>query len=144
MENTEKIIKFKSKISYGILVPICFLFGYIIIQMALDKIWFGFIIMLLTLGFIVYLYATTYYLISKNKLIIKSGFLLNQSIAIETIKKISETNELTSAPALSIDRLQIVYNTFDTVLISPKDKYVFMDILTIQNPNIEIKLKNKL
>jgi energy-coupling factor transporter transmembrane protein EcfT len=137
-------MKYRSKISYGILIPICVLFGYLITNMVLDEIWFGLAIMVITICFIVHLYATTYYIITDNMLLIKSGFFINQKIVIETIKKISETNELTSSPALSIDRLEIAYNTFDTVLLSPNDKYGFIDELKNQNPTIEIKLKNKL
>lgn len=59
-----------------------------------------------------------------------------------SIKNISETRNPISSPALSLDRLEIVYNRFDSVLISPADKIDFIAELLHRKPDIEVGLKN--
>jgi hypothetical protein len=61
------------------------------------------------------------------------------NIDIHQIKRIEETNSPLSSPAASFDRIEITYNKFDSVIISPKEKLGFIqDILQI-NPSIEVK-----
>jgi hypothetical protein len=87
------------------------------------------------------LFINTYYVIDKESLKIKSGFLYNAIIDIHSIRKIEESNSPLSSPAASFDRLEIIYNKYDSILISPKDKHSFIqDILKI-NPSIEIKYR---
>ena len=57
--------------------------------------------------------------------------------------KLTETNNLLSSPATSIDRIEILYNKFDIILVSPKDKSEFIKNLTAINSNIEVKLKGE-
>ena len=79
----------------------------------------------------------TCYTISNNILKIKSGFLLNRSIPIESIKKIVPCHTILSAPALSFDRLEVFYNQYDSVVISPENKDDFIADLQKINPAIE-------
>ena len=58
-------------------------------------------------------------------------------------KKITETNNALSSPATSLDRLEITYGKFDSVIISPKQKQEFINDITTLNPNVEVKFKNK-
>lgn len=88
------------------------------------------------------MFLTTYYIINGNDLIIKCGFLFNKTIKIDTIKKIEETNNLLSSPAASLDRIEIGYNQYDSVMISPKDKLDFINQLVTINENINVVLKN--
>lgn len=74
---------------------------------------------------------------------IRCGFLFNKYIDIKTIKKITETNNPLSSPATSLDRLEITYGKFDSILILPKQKIEFINDIKSLNPNVEIKLKNK-
>jgi hypothetical protein len=39
-----------------------------------------------------------------------------------------------------LDRIAVVYNKFDEVLISPKEREAFVQELLKINPNIEVKL----
>lgn len=86
---------------------------------------------------------TTNYTIESDHLTIKCGFLINKSINIRTIRKISETNNVISSPATSIDRLEITYGKFGSILISPKLKMEFINEITALNPSVEVKLKKK-
>ena len=97
------------------------------------------LIMIILLG--IYLSFTTHYTIDGKNLIVKSGFLFNKTIAISSIKKITETNSLLSAPAMSFDRLEISYGKFDDIIISPKEKQVFIAHLLELHPAIQVQWK---
>lgn len=68
---------------------------------------------------------TTGYFIEEEKLIIQSGP-LKKTIVISEIKKIVRTKNPLSAPALSMDRLEISYGKFEMALVSPKDRHQFI------------------
>lgn len=135
--------KFKSKIDLSIVIPLSILFGGILIRSVYDRIWILFAIMFFTIAFIVHMYLTTFYSIENEKLIIKCGFLINVSVDIQNIKRVSESHNIMSSPALSFNRLEILYNKFDAILISPKDKKRFIEAIQKINPQIEIKAKTK-
>ncbi|MCB0443641.1 MAG: PH domain-containing protein, partial [Flavobacterium sp.] len=61
-------------------------------------------------------------------------------IDIHSIKRIFKTNNPLSSPALSLDRIAIVYNKYDEVLISPKFKKEFVDVLLKINPSIIVEI----
>ena len=65
--------------------------------------------------------------------------LLHTKIEISTIRKIYRTNNPLSSPALSLDRIAVVYNKFDEILISPKERNEFINELLKINPSIEVK-----
>ena len=68
---------------------------------------------------------------------IKCGFIYNKDLDIEKIISISKTNNPISAPAASLDRIELRYGEFGSVIISPKDEIAFVKDLTIINPNID-------
>jgi hypothetical protein len=55
---------------------------------------------------------------------------------------ITATRSATSAPALSLDRLEINYQNTE-ILISPKDKPRFYQETQARNPNIAIDTENE-
>lgn len=133
--------KFKSKIDIWLVLFLSIVFGGIAIKLFFDGIWGVLIFILFVIAFIVHMFTTTFYIIKDEKLIIKCGFLINISIPVVTIKKISETNNIMSSPALSLDRLEILYNKFDTVMISPKEKTKFIEAIQKINPEVEVITK---
>ena len=135
---------FKSKIGLELVIPLIVVFGTVIFLTVFEKPgWLGFVILLLPVLFVVHIFMITIYTIENNKLTIKSGFLFNKTIDINTIKKITETNNPLSSPATSIDRLEITYAKFDSVIISSKQKMEFINNIKALNPNVEIKFKKK-
>lgn len=135
--------KFKSKVDVWLILFLVLLFGLILVRLVYDRSWIGFSFILLVSAFIVHIFLTTYYIIKDNKVLIKSGFFYNLIIEIKDIKKVSESYNIISSPALSFDRLEIVYDKLDTVLISPKDKRRFIDAIKKINPQTEIKMKDQ-
>lgn len=90
--------------------------------------------------FILYLAHRTKYTISNGKLDIKCGFLYHRNLEISRIKSIAKTSSLLSAPAASLDRIEIKYDQRGIVVISPIDKEAFAkDLLTV-NPSIIDKI----
>jgi len=131
---------FKSKVGMELVIPIALIVGINLLVMVSLKIWPAVIILLLVGLFIVHLFLTTYYQIHGVFLKIKSGLIYSSTIDIRSIKRIVKTRTYFSAPATSLDRLEILYNKFDTVIISPNDKDHFIKELKSVNPGIEVKL----
>lgn len=97
------------------------------------------VITLIILVLIGLMIQKTEYTLSEGILNVKSGFLVNKEIEVKTIRKIEHSKSIISAPALSRDRLLLIYNKFDDILISPNEKQEFIDELLKINPNIEVK-----
>ena len=135
--------KFKSKISIGLILFLAIILGGMFIKLLYDGTWSVSLLIFCQILFIAHLFLTTFYIVENEKLHVKSSFLINILIDIQQIKKISETNTIMSAPAVSFDRLEILYNKFDTVVISPKEKMQFIEAIKKINPQVEVKLKNK-
>lgn len=134
---------YKSKIGIGLVLVIVLVFVISSYNLILDKSWGGLLFMTLTAAFIAHLFHQTYYTIDGNILKVKSGFLLKQSYEISQIKRITETHNPISAPAASLDRLEINLDNGKNVIISPKLKYDFIDDLKKRNPKIKIELRTR-
>jgi hypothetical protein len=81
----------------------------------------------------------TKYTLTDSQLYVDSG-LSTQTIELTDITYITPTRSMTSAPALSLDRLKIEYRNKE-VLISPKDKSRFYQEIQARNPKIVIEKK---
>jgi len=98
--------------------------------------WVGLLVCGLIILLIVNIYTGTYYKITPDhRLFIKCGVLESLVIDVNEIESIKKSNELTSSPALSIDRLEIGYKG-GRVLVSPVDKEKFIADLRKLNPKI--------
>ncbi len=80
---------------------------------------------------------TTYYLIEEENLVIRFGP-FKKTVPLDAIKSVKKTMNPLSSPALSLKRLEITYNTYDMVLISPKDRDAFIEIISSRYKNIKI------
>lgn len=135
--------KFKSKFDLWLILFLIIILGGTLIKLLYDNVWAVSLLIFSQILFIAHLFYHTFYIIENKKLYVKSGFVINFSIDILQINKISETNSIMSAPAVSFDRLEILYNKSNSVLISPKDKKEFIEAIQKINPQVEINLKNK-
>jgi len=135
---------YKSKIGLELAIPLVLVFGTVLtLTISQEPSWIGIVIFLPVILFVVHMFMTTEYTIDNDKLTVKCGFLYNKTIDIKSIRKITETNNPLSSPATSLDRLEINYGKFDSVLISPKQKSEFINEIKRLNPNIEVKYKHK-
>ncbi|WP_322971581.1 PH domain-containing protein [Faecalibacter sp. LW9] len=131
--------KYKSKIGLELIIlaylPFISLFYFVYKEFNLV----GTIVIGVLFFFITYLLFSTIYTIDSNskKLVIQSGFIFHKKIDIEHIKAINKSRSWISSPALSVDRIEIFYNKYDSILISPKNKENFIQQLQQINPNIK-------
>lgn len=133
---------YQSKIGAELIVPLSILLLGLGGLAMYQRLWLGAGIILIIILLVGNLALTTRYSISGQQLWIKSGLFYSKSIPIESIHTIIETRNPISAPALSLDRLELVYNKYDSVLISPKDKIDFINFLVRIKPSIKICSKH--
>jgi membrane protein YdbS with pleckstrin-like domain len=132
---------YKSKIGIGLsfFMAIVLIGSSIAMSMETPVIWLGILFNLIIALFVTYTFTNTKYVIDSTKLQIKCGFLYNKTIPIQDIKRIEESRSPLSSPAASLDRLEIIYNKFDSILISPKEKKAFVEDMIKINSGIEVK-----
>ena len=77
---------------------------------------------------IINIYTNTYYSINERSLIlrVKSGIFLDSKYDINKITRITNTRSILSAPALSLDRIEVTIGQYNNVVISPENKEKFI------------------
>ncbi|WP_410981750.1 PH domain-containing protein [Bacillus cereus] len=87
---------------------------------------------------LIWSWFTTRYKVEDEQIIIQYGP-VKRSILIKEIRKISKTRNPLVAPALSFDRLEILYGSqFETELISPRDTKQLVSLIKSIHPQVEI------
>lgn len=94
-------------------------------------------IVLLTGMLFVALALTTNYVFDGPLLLVKSGP-FRWHVPLAEIRAIRRTRNPLSAPAFSLDRLQIDYGRWGGVLISPKDRTGFLRALHARRPDLTL------
>lgn len=108
----------------------------------------GFFSIIITVILLLWIWFGTYYRICDGVIKIRCGP-FRSKIKIREIKKIKKVKNPLASPALSFDKLEILYGKYDVVCISPKKEEQFINVLLKDNPQIEldevlIKCNNKL
>lgn len=125
---------YKSKVDWWLIAVILIAFGYPIVDGILSKEY------VLSTVFIALL--VLFYLLAKSiqyKIDGENLIIWRTKIPIQSIHKIYRTRIPLSSPALSLDRIAIVYNKYDEIFISPKEREEFIKELLKVNPTIEVK-----
>lgn len=94
--------------------------------------------LLATSLFLLWVWFSTYYVLKDNDLLIQSGP-IKKVIKYTSIKSLQKTANPLSGPALSLQRIEIIYDLYNITLISPKNRDQFIAILEDKCPHIEIK-----
>jgi hypothetical protein len=135
----QKIIYSKKSIGLGIII-----WGAILIPFALmirSQPWISIIIFLPIILFTASIwFGTKYTLIDSKHLKIQCGLIGFDTVDVLKIKEIYKTNTMLSAPANSIDRIEIKYGKYDSIVISPPDKVAFVKMLLKINPQIRTNI----
>ena len=79
-------------------------------------------------GFPLWVFTSTKYIVRKAELKIVSGP-FSWVIPVESIKSVEETQSTITGPALSFDRLEIIYDEGKMIIVSPVDKMQFIQKL---------------
>jgi hypothetical protein len=96
-----------------------------------------FIIMIAVILFVGWIWFWTGYEISDDELKIRCGP-FRQRIPLQEIKEIRKTRSPLSAPACSLDRMEIRYGKSKRVMISPADKENFIKTIIEKSQNIQL------
>ena len=138
---------FRSKVGYGILIPVLILMlGISLIPLMLGAPFLDMIpmlaVMIPSIAFTLYIFLNTSYRITdEHELIIKCGFLYHRKVNISSIQSITPTRNPIASPAASLDRLVLQCGKWDSVIISPENKTEFVAQLLEINPDIQCELK---
>lgn len=108
--------------------------------MIVDNSIVMYVISMFIISFLLWMWFGTSYRIDGDVLKVKSGP-LRGTVNIEDIRKLTATRTLFSAPALSIDRIEILYKKYDIMIVSPMDKTKFVQALLTKNSYIEVDRK---
>jgi hypothetical protein len=141
-----KLRVYKSKIEYGFLLAffllvILVIFGLIIKKESMSSILINGGIIIAIFVFLCYGIFSIRYFIDGETLKIRNGFIYRKDIEISNIKSIKKSNSIISSPAAVFDKIEINYNKYDSVLVSPNDKESFANDLLAINPSIKLQLK---
>ena len=131
---------YKSKIGLEIIIPILIILAFGFKNIINEPKVAPIILLILVLAFITFLLTSIKYTIENQNLNIKAGFLINQNINIMNIESIKKSKNILSSPAASLDRIEIIENNKNSILISPKNKIEFIKELKKINPQIDVKL----
>lgn len=127
---------YKSKIGWGMVSVLLIVYVGCSLLMLFDDSWPGILFITPFFAFVGYTLATTYYVIEGEALRVRSGLFYNKTFDIKAFRKIIKTNNAINAPAASLDRLELFFNGYDSVVISPKDKEAFIEHIRSINPDI--------
>ncbi len=83
------------------------------------------------------------YSVGAENLTVHTSYFTSTEIPVSAIRKIKETSNPLSSPAGSLDRLEIFYNKFDSIIISPVRTEEFLKDLLATNPKIVVIRKPK-
>ena len=89
---------------------------------------------LLATAFIVWVFRTTYYVISPEALIVRAGP-IRRTVPLRLVQRLRATHNPLSSPALSLDRIEVTYGS-KRVLVSPQDKRGFVSAVLKRAPSV--------
>jgi hypothetical protein len=95
------------------------------------------VVVALPMALVVWLFSTTNYTLTDTDLVVRAGP-IRETIALSSIHKITATRSILSAPALSLDRIEIAYGKYGTVVISPDDKQAFVNEMRRRVANLVV------
>ena len=91
----------------------------------------GLAMLVLCLGLPIWLLSSTWYELTDESLLVRSGP-FSWKIARSEISKLRLSRSMLSSPALSLDRLEIQYGGSRKILVSPADRQGFIEALGLE------------
>lgn len=118
---------FRSKIDFWliIIILVTFVFPVFLTWGQGDAFRTAIIIGAILWALLFWLMFMTRYVVNEDELIIHGG-IYKVRIPLNEIKSVESSNSVLAGPALSRDRLQIIYGDYKNILVSPKDKTGFL------------------
>jgi hypothetical protein len=85
-----------------------------------------------------WVFLSTSYRLDASQLVVRSGP-FKWTVELSSLRRIRPTRSLLSAPALSLDRLELQYGPARTIVISPADRSAFLDAIAERAPGAVIE-----
>jgi hypothetical protein len=130
---------FRSKVD-GWFVAVVFLLGIVaaitVVAAVREGMLLPALVLLPAFGFVVWLWVGTRYVLSERELIVRAAFLRTR-IPLETMTRVRPSASVLSAPALSIDRLEIQHAS-GTLIVSPAARARFLEVLAARAPAVVV------
>ncbi|SNZ00321.1 PH domain-containing protein [Flagellimonas pacifica] len=136
-------VRYKSKVDLWLFLLILLNFLAVFYFLSKEWSWIAAIINVGVMGSILYLLFNISYDTKGEDLLVNYAAFYQKRIKISAINRIKETRSPLGAPAASLDRLEIWYNTHSSILVSPKDKIGFIEHLKALSPKIEVQMKKQ-
>lgn len=112
--------------------------SYIADEISITELIIFSVIFILIDIFLLWRWYTTYYFFDDHTLVIRSGP-MKKTIEFNSIKSIQKTSNPLAGPALSLQRIEIVYGMYKVAMISPENRDQFIAILIDKCPDAELK-----
>ena len=94
--------------------------------------------MLAVAAFVLWITFVTYYELAHDELVVHSGP-FTWRIPFAEINAVRPTNSSRSGPAMSMDRLEILFGSGRSILVSPAEKEAFLTQLQRRVPRLASK-----
>lgn len=131
---------FKAKFDWWLVLVLISTCGFSIYAAIADGTsWIGYLLIIGLFVVVLMMLFKTSYSVDESTLKIYSFPFYNKKIPIESIVSIEYSRSLLSAPAPSLMRLEIIYNKYDSILISPQNREAFIDEVLKHNANVKVK-----
>lgn len=130
---------FRSRVDWWLLAPILALLGSPGVNalrspaMDPDDRWLALLVSGATVGLIVWLAATTRYVLEPEHLALKTGPFASR-VPYARLTRVERSRSPLSAPAWSLRRLMLHYGVADFALVSPADEAGFLHELAARAP----------
>lgn len=136
-------VVYPSKVGLELLVPIILIFAILFVSTFEKASLIGVVLQFgLMFGFVALFFSISYE-VTDEVLTVITFFFIKKNILIKDITRIVESNNPISSPAASLDRLEVYYGKYSSVIISPKEKMGFIAHLKRLSPSIQVELKKK-
>ncbi|MBA2174924.1 PH domain-containing protein [Halobacillus locisalis] len=109
-------------------------------QLITYKSVLGYVLSASTIGLLLWIWFRTGYKLVDGIIKVQYGP-FRRTITIKEIKKLNKNMSPFMAPALSVDRLEILHNNYKIIHVSPKNEEEFIRLLVKENPKIQISHK---
>lgn len=91
----------------------------------------------LPIALLVWMFISTRYTVTDTDLRIRCAF-LRASIPLASIRRLRTTRNAISAPALSLDRIEITHDA-GIALVSPRDRSAFARAILARAPSVDVQ-----
>ena len=129
--------RFRSAVGWSFKIPVVFVGAGLIVSQSQGINPVSLVVISLSLAFMRWLYVSTVYTVTDRGLRVQAGP-LNRWAEATQLERVRPTTTVLSAPALSLDRLEIT-GTFGSLVVSPQDRAGFVRALKRIAPNLRLE-----